>query len=260
MKRDATPDYARVARVYARTRPRYPAELFAFLASVSEGRDVAWDCGTGSGQAAVDLAAHFESVLATDLSPEQISEARPHPRVRYGVASAERSGLASGSVDLVTVATAIHWFDREAFFTEVRRVLRPGGVLAVWSYHVGHADPPFGAVFGPFYEEVLAPYFASGVELVDRRLDGLVLPGEPIPARPYHVSVRWDLAQTLDFARSWSGTQRYLEERGESPVPKLARALEAVWGPPERTRELRWPLYLRVSRIGVTAGTDRTVR
>jgi SAM-dependent methyltransferase len=247
--RPDAPDYSAVADAYARTRPHYPPELFAFLASLVEPRRLAWDCATGSGQAAVDLAEHFERVLATDLDAEQVARARAHPRVTYRVASAEKSGIASDSIDLVTVAAAVHWFDLERFFEEVRRVVRPGGVLAAWSYHVGHIEPPFDEAFAPFYRDVVAPYFAAGAKLVDDRYEGLELPGEPIVTERFHVIASWDLAHTLAFVDSWSGTHQYIERRGRSPVPLLARALEPLWGDPAQTRVLRWPLYLRVSRL-----------
>jgi len=247
--RPPVPDYTDLAGAYAQTRPGYPPELFAFLASLVEPRRVAWDCATGSGQAAVDLAEHFERVIATDVGAAQIAHARPHPRVEYRVASAEESGIASGSIDLVTVATAIHWFDLERFFAEVRRVVRPGGVVAAWSYHIGHVEPPLDEVFGDFYRDVVAPYFAPGARLVDDRYEGLELPGEPIACDRFHVSASWDLAHTLAFVDSWSATEEYVRQRGESPVPRLARALEPIWGDPTQPRVLRWPLYLRVSRV-----------
>jgi ubiquinone/menaquinone biosynthesis C-methylase UbiE len=126
--------FATVAREYANFRPGYPPELFAWLASVSPARDVVWDCGCGSGQASVALAEHFSQVLATDVAPEQIAAARTHARVRYRVAAAEHSGLDAESVDLVTVAQALHWFDVTAFYAEAARVARPGALLAVWNY------------------------------------------------------------------------------------------------------------------------------
>lgn len=243
------PDYSRVARAYAVTRPRYPKELFAFLASLLTRRDAVLDCATGSGQAALDLAEHFARVIATDVSPEQLAQAPAHPRIIYRVAGAEDSGLPDRSVDLVTVASGIHWFDLERFFAEARRVLRSGGVLAAWSYHVGHVEPPFSELFGTFYRDVVSPYFAPGARLVDARYETLVLPGEPIGAPSYHVSARWSLDQALAFVESWSGTQQYIKRRGESPVPLMAEELEALWGDRGVLRELRWPLYLRVSRV-----------
>ncbi|TLM60395.1 MAG: methyltransferase domain-containing protein [Deltaproteobacteria bacterium] len=128
--------FAPVAASYADFRPTYPRELFAWLATLTPRRDLAWDCAAGSGQASVDLAGYFAQVVATDASRAQIDAAVPHPRIDYRVAPAEASGLAAASVDLVTVAQALHWFDLPAFYAEVRRVLRPDGALAVWSYGV----------------------------------------------------------------------------------------------------------------------------
>jgi SAM-dependent methyltransferase len=244
-----SPDYSPFASEYARSRPTYPAELFAHLASLVHRHDVAWDCATGNGQAALGVVEHFDHVIATDVSDEQIAHAAPHPRIEYRVAGSEHSGLDDGSADLVTVASAIHWFDLESFYSEVRRVMRPGGVLAVWTYHVGHMEPPFDDLFARFYRNVLQPYFAPQVRLVDERYEGLTLPGETLHARTFHVSAQWDLGRMIAFIKSWSGTQRYLEERGEDPVALIAEELECLWGGREREQMLRWPLYARISRL-----------
>ena len=75
---------------YARYRPTYPPALFAWLAEVSPGRALALDVGTGNGQAAVALAAHFDQVIGQDPSDKQLGSAQPHPNVRYQVARAEQ--------------------------------------------------------------------------------------------------------------------------------------------------------------------------
>jgi ubiquinone/menaquinone biosynthesis C-methylase UbiE len=125
--------FSRLAAQYAEFRPRYPGALFDLLARVGPARELAWDCACGSGQATLDLVERFGSVVATDASAQQIAAAKPHPRVEYRVARAEDSGLESKSVDVITVAQSLHWFDRPAFYAEARRVLRPHGVLAVWT-------------------------------------------------------------------------------------------------------------------------------
>jgi SAM-dependent methyltransferase len=137
--------FSKISSQYAASRPRYPRALYEWLAQIAPGRERAWDCACGNGQAASDLAGHFSQVIATDLSAEQLREATPHPRIEYPAAVAEASGLPVGSVDVVTVAQALHWFELNRFYQEVRRVLRPGGVLAAWCYGagsiaVGHAD------------------------------------------------------------------------------------------------------------------------
>jgi ubiquinone/menaquinone biosynthesis C-methylase UbiE len=109
-------------------RPRYPREMFEYLGTVAPSLERVWDCGSGSGQAAVQLAEVFNRVIATDTSEKQIRNAQPHERVEYRVAPAEQSGLESSSVDLIMVAQALHWFDLDRFYAEARRVLRPDGV------------------------------------------------------------------------------------------------------------------------------------
>jgi ubiquinone/menaquinone biosynthesis C-methylase UbiE len=123
--------FSEVAARYAEFRPSYPAELFAWLASLCKEHEAAWDCATGSGQATAGLAAHFRQIIATDASAEQIAHAGAPGNVIFRVATTEASGLDARSVDLVSVAQAAHWFELPRFFAEARRVLKPGGVLAL---------------------------------------------------------------------------------------------------------------------------------
>lgn len=164
------------ARVYAQFRPEYPAAWYAALAALAPGRALAWDCGTGNGQAAAGLAAHFAHVYATDASAEQIALARPAPGVSYAVAPAEQCALADGTVDLVTVAQAVHWFDHARFYAEVRRVLRSGGVLAVWVYHLIEVDPAVDALIVHYHNEIVGPYCAGARAAGAHALRGLAVP------------------------------------------------------------------------------------
>lgn len=188
-------------------------------------------------------------VIATDASEEQIRHAVRDPRIEYRVAASERSGLAETSMDLVTVASAVHWFDLDAFSREVRRVARPGGVLAVWSYHVGRCEAPFDEIFRRFYRDVLAPYFPRGAKFVDERYETLALPGEPIEMPPFCVRAEWTLDRLLGFIESWSGVQEYRRAEGRDPVAPRVPELKALWGALDAPRALRWPLILRVSRL-----------
>lgn len=243
------PDFSPLAKKYAQSRPTYPAELFSYLASLVDRRNLAWDCATGNGQAALELVKHFQRVIATDVSVEQIHHATQHPQIEYRVATSEQSGLDDRSVDLVTVAAAIHWFDLDRFYSEVQRVVRSGGLVAAWSYHVGFMEPPFDRIFERFYFEILAPYFAPGARLVDERYETITLPGESLDAGDFSMRAAWNLDQMLAFIESWSGTQRYIKERGQDPVALIAEELEQIWGERERVHNLRWPLYIRISRL-----------
>jgi SAM-dependent methyltransferase len=243
------PDYSPYADQYAHSRPTYPPELFDRLAALLDRRELAWDCATGSGQAARDLVSRFAHVVATDVSGEQIRHAPQHPRIEYRVTPAERSGLDDASVDLVTVASALHWFDLDAFYAEAQRVLRTGGVLAAWSYHVGRVEPPFDRVFRWLYDDVLSTYFDPGARLVDDRYETLTLPGASVDIGSLHVRAAWDLGHMERFIASWSGARRYAEKRGENPVALVAHELAKLWGDPTRVHTIRWPLYIRVSRV-----------
>jgi len=249
MSASQSPDFSPLAGRYARSRPAYPPALYEHLAGLLERRELAWDAATGNGQAARGLAAHFDRVIATDVSAEQIRHATPHPRIDYRVARSESSGLEDGSVDLVAVAAAAHWFDPRAFGAEVRRVTRPGGILAAWTYHVGILEPPFDRIFGKLYWEIVAPYFAEGARLVDARYETLELPGEPLEPPKLTVASSWSFDQAVDFVHSWSGTASYVAARGEDPFDVIAEDLRKIWGAPENVHELRWPLFARISRL-----------
>ncbi len=192
----------------------------------------------------------FTRVVATDLSAEQLRFAPAHPRIEYRVAAAEASGLAASSVDLATVAAAAHWFDLPAFGAEVRRVVRPGGVLAVWTYHAGTADPPIDRLIHHFYWDLIQPYFAPGAELVDEHYRTLVLPGEPIAAPEFAITGRRTRDDLIANLESWSGVARYRQMRGEDPIDRVRDQIDRVWGDqPERAIEIRWPLFLRIQRL-----------
>jgi SAM-dependent methyltransferase len=243
------PDFSSVAGGYAVSRPTYPPELFAWLAGTAARRDVAWDAATGSGQAAVGLAAHFERVIATDSSEAQLRHAIPHERVIYRVARSEESGIESGSVDLVAAATALHWFDLPSFYDEVRRVARPGAVLAAWTYHVAHATAPLDTILWPFYRDVVQQYFAAGARLVDDRYEAIALPGAPLNPPAFVMTATWNASQILSFVRTWSGVQARLESTGEDPVAAIEPAVERACGGAGARVAIRWPIYLRAARL-----------
>lgn len=241
--------FSTVSAGYATFRPGYPPELFAFLAGLSEQHAVAWDCATGTGQAAAGLVEHFAQVVATDASAAQIAQALPHPRIDYRVARAEASGLADASVDLVTVGQAAHWFDLPAFYAEVRRVLRPGGVLALWGYKRLIVPDEIAVPFQSFYEQTLVGFWPPERHLVETGYRDLPFPFAPLAGPEMALWADWNLAQLLGYIGTWSAVKRCREATGCDPLLSLSEALHADWGSPEATKPLKWPTFWKLGRI-----------
>jgi SAM-dependent methyltransferase len=233
------------AESYASFRPRYAPQIFDFVASLPRRRALAWDCATGNGQAAVDLAERFERVIATDASAPQLALAMPHPKVEYRQALAEDSGLASGSVDLVAVAQAVHWFDFERFYAEVERVLAPGGALAVWSYNLARISPEVDAVVDRTAHEIVGPYWPPERRWVDEEYRTLPFPFAEVEVPPLWMEDRWSLDRLLQYIGTWSATNRYSQANGRDPRELIRRELEEAWGDPGLSRTLRWPIMMR---------------
>lgn len=233
---------------YATFRPHYPAELIDYVASLAPGRSLAWDCATGNGQAAVPLAEKFERVFATDASAEQIKHATPHPRVAYGVGLSDASGLDDGSVDLVTVAQALHWLPHDRFFAEVRRVLVPGGVLAVWCYTKPTlGDGELGPIFDRYYSETCKPFWAPERSLVDTGYSTIAMPFIDIESPRFAIEVQMSLDDFAGYVRTWSATKNLAKAIGHDPVIALREALQPHWAPSLRT--VRWPIRVRAGQV-----------
>lgn len=237
------------AASYAAARPDYPPDLFDWLAEQAPARTLAWDCATGNGQAARALAEHFERVIATDASAEQIAQAVPQPHVEYRIATAESPGLDPNSADLVTVAQAVHWFDRPRFYEAARRILRPGGLIAVWSYGLFTIDPALDGIVNRFYDGVMGPYWPPERKLVDARYATLDFPFEEVAAPAFVMERDWTLDQVLAYLRTWSAVQRYRHDEGRDPVSLISGAFTRQWGDAPR-RRVCWPLYVRAGRSG----------
>ncbi|KFN43950.1 class I SAM-dependent methyltransferase [Arenimonas oryziterrae] len=237
------------AAVYAQARPTYPAALFDWLAAQCTGQGLVWDAGCGNGQASVALAGHFDAVFATDPSATQVDAAPAHPKIRYAVEPAEACSLDAASADLITVAQALHWFDHARFYAEVRRVLRPGGVIAAWTYERSSVSPAVDAVFARLYLGELGDYWPPERRHVEAGYATLPFPFDVIPAPSFELRCDWTLPQYLAYLRSWSASQRYLKATGRDAVGDIAEAMEQAWGDPDAVRTVAWPMTMKAGRV-----------
>ncbi len=243
--------FSSVSGRYADHRPRYPQALFEYLATLVPRDAVVWDCGAGTGQATADLVRFFPRIIATDASASQIQAAPPIPNVEFRVATAEQSGLPDHSVHLITVAQALHWFDFDRFYAEVRRVLIPDGVLAVWAYGITEVEGDLvNAVVQRFYSQTVGPYWPPQRLLIEAGYRTLPFPfTETTPSPSLRMEVEWTLEELLGYFGTWSATTLYSKANGHSPLPALAEELAALWGDPRGRRRVTWPVSLRIGRL-----------
>lgn len=237
------------ADLYSNCRPHYPRKLVEWLASLPATTERAWDCGAGSGQASVMLAEQFTEVVSTDASRQQLLHAQSHPRVHYLVARAERAPLADDSVDLVSVAQALHWFDLDRFYAEVRRVGRRGAVLAAWGYEMAHVTPAVDRVIDSFYSDVLGDYWPAERRFVETCYATLPFPFHELAAPRMETTAQWNLDELFGYLGTWSSVEKYRAQHAADPRAVVHDQLADAWGPPDTLRRVRWPIFLRVGAI-----------
>jgi SAM-dependent methyltransferase len=244
-----TDHFSGVARAYAAYRPTYPAALFEYAAGLSLRHERAWDCGAGSGQATEGLLRYYSNVVATDISRSQLSSAAAVHRMSRVAAAAEHSPLAARCVDLVVVAQALHWIERQAFYAEVRRVVTTGGAIVVWSYDLAILDEPvLDATLREFYNGTVGPYWPPERRLVEARYGGIEFPFNEVAVPAFAMTADWTLEDFLGYVGTWSAVIRYRAAHSSDPRPLLADQLQPRWGRLE-VRRVQWPLVVRAGRL-----------
>jgi SAM-dependent methyltransferase len=234
---------------YAKFRPTYPPELFTYLASLSPSHELAWDCGTGNGQAAIELAKYFTKVIATDPSQKQLDSALAHPKIKYHQASAENFELSgSEKFDLVTVAQAFHWFKHDKFSEVISKVVKPKGHLAVWTYAVSHITPEIDKAVNVIYSDKLNGYWEKERSHVEDGYHNIKMPFNEIEPTKFDLKAEWSLDQLVGYLTTWSALQTYIKKNGTNPVEEEYENLKKAWGD-KKTRTVTWPLTLRVWSI-----------
>ncbi len=232
---------------YAQYRIDYPAELYAFILARVPARQTAWDCATGNGQVAAALADVFTQIEATDISEKQLTQATQRPNIHYQVGPAERTNFPDGHFDLITVAQALHWFDVDTFHAEVRRVAKPGAVLAEWGYGLNQINEAVDTLVLDFYRNRVGPYWDSRRRLIDEQYATLPFPFADVQHADFVVRRTWPLERFLNYLRTWSSVQTYKFENGDDPVSALGDALLPIWG--KGDKEVRFPVFMRAGLV-----------
>ena len=236
------------AEDYSKFRPTYPVELFNYFASLTDNHNLAWDVGTGNGQAAIELTRYYKKVVATDPSQKQLEQAIVHKNISYHVAAAEKSPLLSDSVDLITVAQAFHWFKQKEFFDEVKRVSKPGAFLAIWCYGLARINPEVDAKIMDLYAGTLGNYWEKERKLVEEGYKNELIPFAEINSPEFSMKANWSLEHLIGYLSTWSAMQKYTKDEGQSPLPKFYAEIQQIWGE-ELTKTITWKINLRISRV-----------
>jgi SAM-dependent methyltransferase len=236
------------AAQYAQFRPEYPTELFQYLYKNLNALDAAWDVGTGNGQVAKQLSERFKQVYATDISARQLENAAPALNIDYAIGAAEKCHQPSQSFNLITAGQAAHWFQHELFYREVNRVLRPGGLVALFGYRLLEINADINPLLQAFYTHTIGPYWDAERQHVDAAYQSFPFPFDEIPAPTFHMPYSWKKSHFLGYLRTWSAVQQYFQQNGQDPVLILEAALAEKW-PDEQEKMVRFPVFMRLGRV-----------
>jgi ubiquinone/menaquinone biosynthesis C-methylase UbiE len=231
---------------YAKFRPHYPAEMIQYIIGMVAEKNTALDVATGNGQVALALAPFFNKVYATDISEKQLQHAEIAPSIYYSVASAENLGFEDGSFDLITVGQAIHWFNFDAFYKEVKRLLKPDGVFAVLGYGFFSAGEEAEKVLRYLYKDVLGEYWDAERKYVDENYRTIPFSFKEIQVKGFENRFKWSLEQVLGYLNTWSAVQHYIKDKGENPIDLIKPDLQKLWGGEDKA--VIFPLLLRIGK------------
>lgn len=239
--------FSKQAEDYAKYRPVYPQELFDHILQFVIEKNTAWDCATGNGQAAFALAPHFKKVIATEISEKQLSFAKPHPNIKYQIASAEQTNFPDNSFDLITVAQAYHWLTFDAFAKEVKRVAKKDGVIAVWGYSLFSTnDVAIDALIKKFYTQIVGPYWDAERKYIDDRFNNVPFNFTPLPTKDFFINTEWRKDDLIGYLNSWSAVQHFSEAKKYNPVDDIIGDLNLLW---RDVKAVSFPLFLKLGRI-----------
>jgi hypothetical protein len=241
-------NFSKASGDYAKYRPVYPPVLYDFIFQHVKQKNIAWDCGTGNGQTAKELAKVFTEVWATDISPQQIEHASQAGNIIYSVQPAEKTAFPGNSVDLITVSQALHWFTYDEFYKEVNRVGKKGSWIAVWMYSLLKISPEIDTLINrEFYKELLGSYWDPERKHVDTNYASIPFPFDEISCPVFNMEYEWSPAELAGYLRTWSAVKKYIAKEGYDPVDELMNKISKYWV--GEKMKLLFPLHLRMGPV-----------
>lgn len=241
-------NFSKQSHAYQKYRPSYPKDLFEYLSALCTQHNFAWDCATGNGQSAIGLVNYFEKIYATDPSEQQLSNAQPHPKISYSIEKAESTSLKGNSVDLITVAQALHWFDFEKFYSEVKRVLKPDGIIAVWTYSLPKISSEIDKLILHFHDNIVGEFWQKENQLVSEEYKTIPFPFKEIKSPSFKFQKEIMLEDLKGLLSSWSATQKYKDQNGKNPVLEIENDLQNLWEKSDETKLATWVIFLRAGK------------
>ena len=234
---------------YSIYRPKYPKRLFSYLHGECRETKLAWDVGTGNGQAAQALSLYFDKVYATDASSSQIVNAIPKSNINYAIANEQAPALKRRSVNLITVAQALHWFDLEVFYAEADRVLKRYGLIACWSYNMFSIDVKIDREIDWFYSEFLKEFWPPERRLVETRYRTLSFPFRELRPPNFEIKAIWNFENMLGFLNTCSAVSNFKSREGYEPISTNIERFKLAWGDTDENKEVKWPISIRVGHV-----------
>ena len=240
--------FSKQAEAYSQFRPEYPKEFFDFLLAQVADNEICWDCATGNGQAAKNLSQYFKKIIATDLSAEQVQHAVPDTKISYHIVSAEQAHFEPHSLDLITVAQALHWFNLDIFYSNVKRFLKPNGIIATWGYDFFTISPELDEILDPYGREFLKNYWSEKNWILIGGYKNISFPFSKIESPNFYINVSWDYYQMKGYLESWSATQKFKDKNQSDPFESIRVQVENLWGAKEQKKIISWKLYSLLGR------------
>jgi len=233
---------------YAKYRPTYPVAFYNYLNNIVAQKENVWDCGTGTGQVAFELAKTFKNVYATDISQSQLDNALEANNIQYSIQPAESTNFYANLFDVIIVAQAIHWFGFDAFYSEVRRTAKEDALICILGYERLKISEEIDTIISDFYYNTIGSYWDKERKYIDESYETIPFPFEEIETPSFSNKLKWTLDDLIGYLNTWSAVKRFIKKNNYNPVDILFSQIEPIWEE-SASREVTFPILLRIGRV-----------